>query len=213
MKEIILFDLDGTLTESGIGIMNGAVYALSKFGIEVKDRDELRRFIGPPLVWSFKEFYGFTDEQALEAEKIFRDYYSEKGMFENAVYDGVHETLGELKRRGYTLMVATAKPEFYAIPILEHFDLKQYFDFVGGALMEAGRKNKVEVLQYVLEHEKLIDLDKVLMVGDRYHDVEGAHAVGIECAGVLYGYGDREELEKAGAEYIVEKAENLLDIL
>ena len=213
MKEVLIFDLDGTLTESDTGIINAVLYVLEKFHIEDKNREDLLCFIGPPFRWSFQHFLGFTEEQAVEAEEMGFEYYSTKGMFENRVYDGVTEVLAELKKKGYSLMVATAKPEYFTIPILEKFELNQYFDFVAGASAKDGRENKAEIIQYLLEENQLTDSTKILMVGDRYHDVEGAHKFGIECAGVLYGYGDREELEEAGTDYILEELKDLLDIL
>jgi phosphoglycolate phosphatase len=213
MKEILLFDLDGTLTESGPGLINAAVYTFEKLGIEIESREELRRFIGPPLHWSFMTYYNMTREEADNACVIFREYYDKKGVFENSVYDGVYETLEELKKQGYTMMIATAKPEVLANLVLEHFDLMKYFTFVGGANFDENRYNKVEVLQYMVEKLQFPDKSKVLMIGDRYHDVEGAHAVGIECAAILYGYGSLEELEKAGADYICPTPQDILDIL
>ena len=199
--DIFFFDLDGTLTDSSLGITNSVIYALKKFGIEETDRTKL---------YSFKKFCSFTKEQCAEAVRYYREYYREKGIFENHVYDGMEEVLKELKRRGKTLVVATSNPEPFARQIIEHFGLDTYFDYLAGMELSGGRGTKEEVIRYALCACKIADKSKVLMVGDREHDVFGAHAAGIDCLGILYGFGSREELEKAGADYIAESAEGIL---
>lgn len=208
--DIFFFDLDGTLTDSSLGITNAVIYALKKYGIEEPDRTKLYPFIGPPLMVSFAEFYGFSKERCQEAVGYYREYYREKGLFENRVYDGLEAVLRELKRRGKSLVVATSKPEYFARQIIEHFGLMKYFDYVAGMEMDGGRGTKEEVIRYALEACRIPDKSRVLMVGDREHDVIGANAAGIDCLGILYGFGSREELEKAGATYIAEHVEGIL---
>ena len=198
MYQYILFDLDGTLTDPGIGITNSVMYALKKFGIEVEDRAALYKFIGPPLMDSFERFYGFSKEDSALALQYYREYFKPYGLYENEVYEGTRELLEELKKRGKKLILATSKPEEFAKEILRHFDLLQYFDFVGGASMDEIRNKKADVIAYALENCGITDLSAAVMVGDREHDVLGAKQVGLKCIGVLFGYGDREELEAAG---------------
>ena len=209
MYNTILFDLDGTLTDPGMGITNSVAYALKKWNIEVKDRTELYKFIGPPLLDSFEKYYGFSPEECRQAVKYYREYFSTKGLFENEVYDGVVELLTELKKSGKKLVIATSKPDKFTIEILKHFDLYKYFDFVAGASMDETRTKKDEVIAYALENLGIKDVSDVLMIGDREHDIFGAKAHGLDSMGVLYGYGDREELETAGATYIVKKVEDI----
>jgi len=203
MYDYIFFDLDGTLTDSGEGIINGAIYALGKYSIQVKDRTDIHRFIGPPLTYSFEHFYGFSPEEALNAVKIYREYYAKKGIYENYVYDGVEKMLIDLKKVGKKLVVATSKPEFFAEKVLSYFNIRKYFDFVAGSLPDETRGSKAEVIKYALESCGISDMKNVLMVGDREHDVLGAKVFGIDTLGVLYGYGNEEEFKKAGAKFIV----------
>lgn len=209
--DIFFFDLDGTLTDSSLGITNSVMYALKKFGIEETDRRKLYSFIGPPLTVSFEKFCGFTEEQCKEAVGYYREYYRDRGIFENRVYEGMENVLNELKSRGKTLVVATSKPEPFARQIIEYFHLMQYFDYVAGMEMDGGRGTKEEVIRYALDACKITDKSRVLMVGDREHDVIGARAIKIDCLGILYGFGCRDELEKAGADYIAETVEGILD--
>lgn len=208
--DIFFFDLDGTLTDSSLGITNAVIYALKKFGIEETDRTKLYSFIGPPLMVSFEKFCGFTKEQCAEAVGYYREYYREKGIFENHVYGGIEDVLKELRKQGKTLVVATSKPEPFARQIIEHFGLNPYFDYVAGMELDGGRGTKKEVIRYALCACRIADKSKVLMVGDREHDVLGAHAAGIECLGILYGFGTRDELVSAGADYIAENVEEIL---
>lgn len=194
----IFFDLDGTLTDPGLGITNSVMHALERFGIPTADRASLYKYIGPPLMDSFREFNGFSEAQARVAIDAYREYFSVTGLFENEVYPGIPPLLERLKSAGKKLVVATSKPEDFSLRILEHFGLLPYFDFVAGSLMDETRTRKWEVIQWALEQFCGPDC-RVLMVGDRKHDVEGAARFGIPCLGVLYGYGGREELERAGA--------------
>ena len=211
--DIFLFDLDGTLTDSSLGITNSVIYALKKYGITVEDRRSLYRFIGPPLTDSFRDFYGFSEEKALEAVGFYREYYRDKGIFENRVYEGMEETLKELKNRGKRLIVATSKPEPFARRIIDHFGLAPYFEYVAGMELDGGRGTKAEVIAYALRACGIEDRSGAVMVGDREHDVAGARKEGLPCIGVLYGFGSREELEKAGAERIISRPEELCDLI
>jgi len=211
--EYILFDLDGTLTDSGIGITNSVMYALDKYGIKVSDRSELRRFIGPPLRDSFENYYGLSKEEAKIAVEYYREYYRDKGIFENLVYDGLEGLLKRLKDNSKILIVATSKPEVFAKQILEHFDIAKYFTYIAGSNLDGTRVKKDEVIKYALESCNIIDLSKAIMIGDRENDIIGAKEVGINSIGVLFGYGDRYELEKAGADFIVDTVADIGEIL
>ena len=210
MYNTILFDLDGTLTDPGLGITNSAAYALKKHGIEVADRTVLYPFIGPPLLDSFQRFYGFSEDQSEQAVADYREYFREKGLFENEVYSGVEELLQHLKESGKRLIIATSKPEEFAVKILKHFGLASYFDYIVGATMDSSRSKKGDVIAYALEVCGITDKTDVVMVGDREHDVLGAKENGLDSVGVLYGYGSREELEKAGATCVAETVEDIL---
>jgi phosphoglycolate phosphatase len=198
----ILFDLDGTLTDPAIGITNSVMHALKKYGIEVSDRSELYKFIGPPLYESFELYYGFSREESKKAVEYYREYFSEKGLLENSVIDGIEELLGMLRNSGKTLIVATSKPVVFARRILEHFGLDKYFEAVYGSELDGTRVKKPEVIEYALQQCNIADRSQAVMVGDREHDVMGAREAGIDSIGVLFGYGSRDELEKAGADYI-----------
>ena len=210
MYHTVLFDLDGTLTDPGLGITNSVMYALEKWGIEVEDRASLYRFIGPPLQDSFMQYYGFSAEDAEKSVAYYREYFRDKGLYENEVYPGAEKMLAGLKASGRKLAVATSKPEEFAIRILKHFQLDGYFDVIAGATMDSSRSKKADVIAYCLEKLNVSDLSGVVMVGDREHDIIGAKTVGVDSIGVLVGYGSREELAAAGATYI---AETLTDVV
>lgn len=210
----ILFDLDGTLTDPGLGITNSVMYALRRFGIDVPPREQLYSFIGPPLDESFMRYFDMSQEQALEAIEVYREYFSTKGLLENKVYDGIAELLRFLKSEGKQLLVATSKPEVFSVRILEHFDLAKYFDVISGALLHPPKGyGKADVIRDALKRACVSDLNGVIMVGDRKHDIIGAHAAGIPAIGVLYGYGDREEHESCGADHIVKTVLELRELL
>lgn len=213
MYNTILFDLDGTLTDPGIGITNSVAYALNKFGISVADKTELYKFIGPPLKDSFMKYYGFDQNKALLAVDYYREYFSEKGIFENKIYGGVQEVLFDIKNSGRKIALATSKPELFAKQILDYFNLTEYFDFVGGATMDSSRNTKGDVIKYTLQNLKIKDLSTVVMVGDREHDIIGAKQAGIDSIGVLFGYGDRKELENAGAVYIAKTVKEIINYI
>lgn len=210
--ETVLFDLDGTLTDPGEGVTNSVAYALEKFGISVSDKRELYRFIGPPLLYSFENFYGFSESDAKKALGYYREYYSKTGIFQNAIYDGIKGLLSDLKKSGKKLIVATSKPEHFAKIVLEHFDILKYFDFLGGASLDESRSEKNEVMEYAVKTCN-IEVSKAVMIGDRHFDIDGAKLFGMDSIGVLFGYGTREELEEAGATYIVSSADEIRKIL
>ena len=211
MNHTIFFDLDGTLTDSAPGIIHSVQYALKKYGIEAEEND-LRSFIGPPLVHSFQKRFGFDHDKALEAVAYYREYFTAGGMFENSVYPGVEEMLQKLKEDGLVLAVATSKPELFSKQILEHFALTRYFDFIGGAAMDESRATKVEVLSYALQ-ELQVDPAKAVMIGDRENDIEAASLLGTESIGVLYGYGSQEELANAGAKVFADTPMDICRII
>ena len=206
MYKTAFFDLDGTLTESGIGITRSVAFALRKFGIEETDQAKLDRFVGPPLIDSFMRFYGLSYEDAVQAVVYYREYYAVTGIFENRVYDGVVEMLQQLKDHGVRCILATSKPDGYANQILEHFALAEYFDFVAGATMDERRTKKEDVIAYALSQTCA---ENVVMIGDREHDILGGKKNGLDTIGVLYGYGSRDELEVAGADFIAETAPDI----
>ena len=212
MLNYILFDLDGTLTDPGIGITNSVMYALKKFGIEITDRTSLYNFIGPPLMYSFQTFHGFSEEDSTQAVKYYREYFSVHGLYENEVYPGIPELLHELKQRGYHLVLATSKPEEYALEILRHFGLYDYFDFVAGATFDTTRVKKADVIAYALKETGITDLENTIMIGDRSHDIIGAKTFNLDSIGVLYGYGSEDEFKEAGATYIVNKPCEIIEI-
>ncbi len=207
--EIILFDLDGTIVDSSLGITNSVMYSLKKFGITVTSREELYPFIGPPLWNSFEKYYGFSKEKSLTAVEYYREYYKEKGVLENTVYDGVKELLKYLCEKGRIICLATSKPEIFAKKILSSLGLDKYFKYILGATLDGSRVEKADVIEYVMEKCGVSDAEKIVMIGDREYDVLGAKAFNIDSIGVLYGFGSREELEKAGATYIVKSAKEI----
>ncbi len=209
----LLFDLDGTLTDPKPGITGCVVYALDFFGIHVDNPDTLTCFIGPPLVDSFMEYYGFSREQADAACAKYRERFSVKGLYENAVFEGIEELLRDLKTAGYQIILATSKPHVYATKILEHFHLIEYFDFIAGSELDGTRNKKGDVIAYALQEFGITELSQALMIGDRKHDIIGAKENHLKCLGVLFGYGDRAEHEAAGADYIVESVDEMREFL
>lgn len=209
----ILFDLDGTLTDSGEGIVNSVYYSLLKYNIKVADRAELCKFVGPPLAESYQKFFGFSKEESIKAVEYYREYYREKGIFENKVYDGVPKLLKSLSGAGKTLVLATSKPHIFAEKILKHFNLLKYFSYISGAELSGERTKKDEVIKYALKEFPQIPLENIIMVGDREHDIIGANACKIDSAGVLYGYGALEEFKSNNATYIAKDVGDLLTYL
>ena len=210
----VLFDLDGTLTDPGVGITKAVQYALRHYGIDEPDRTKLEKFIGPPLHTAFAEYYGFAPEQALEAVEKFREYYNVTGWSENVPYEGVGALLDDLRAEDVKLVIATSKPEQTALRVLKHFDLVDKFDCICGAPMhDAAASKKAAVIRRTFTEADITDLSCAIMVGDRRHDIEGAHETGLAAIGVLYGYGSREEHETAGADYIAEDMQALRALL
>ena len=220
-KRYILFDLDGTITDSSEGITKSVQHALKKLGIEENDQAMLRRFIGPPLDESFEKFYGFDKEKALKAVDYYRERYSDKGIYENVLFDGIADMLEGLKSDGYIIALATCKPEIYVPIILEYFNVDKYFDVAVGSELEGGeRRHKNQVIDEVfvrLAAAGLADTGSLsetksqsIMIGDRKDDILGAKASGIDSMGVRYGFAEEQELEIAGADYIVETVEDIM---
>lgn len=215
-KKIILFDLDGTLTDPGVGITNSVMYALEKYGITVSDKSELYKFIGPPLMQSFEKYYGFDQNKAERAVALYREYFKDRGIFENEIYDGIQQLLDALKVQGKVIGLATSKPEIYAKQILEHFGLDDYFDFVSGSMLNGERTDKGEVIAWAIQllgERARYTLEEMVMIGDREHDVIGARKNGLASIGVLFGYGSREELTGAGADVVVSSVCELTEML
>lgn len=210
-QNVILFDLDGTLTDSAEGVIRSVQHMQEKMGMKIWDTADLKFIVGPPLMKTFTEDFAMDKETAETAISVFRERYSTIGMYENKVYAGVEEMLAALKAKGKRMGVATSKKEELAIQILEHFGIAKYFDVIGGDKREIGRNTKAKVMEYVLE---ALDAkkDDVIMVGDRLFDIEGAHALGVPCIAVEYGYGDRVEFEQYGADYIVARTEDVVDL-
>lgn len=212
MITTVLFDLDGTLTDPGLGITNSVIHALRKLGVEPPEREALYKFIGPPLKWSFHEYFGFDETKCEKALLGYREYFSVTGLFENELYPAIPGVLQRLKDAGLRLAVATSKPEPFSVRILDHFGLTGYFEAVCGSTLEETRTEKWEVIQYALDLLH-VSPEETVMVGDREHDVLGARKCGVPCIGVLYGYGSREELETAGAAAIAETPEDAAGFL
>ena len=215
MTDTLFFDLDGTLTDPFEGITNSILHALDRMGKDKPEKAWLGQFIGPPLILSFRKYFGMTVEEAQTAQAYYREVYSVTGMYENRVYPGIPEALAALRDAGFTLCVATSKPEPFAESILGHFGLDGYFDVICGASLDGARNTKAEVLRDLLTRLSVggEDLDRCRMIGDRRHDAEGAREVGIETVGVLWGYGSREELTEAGCSALAETPGELVSIL
>lgn len=208
----IFFDLDGTLTDPQEGITNCVKYALESFGIYEADYSMLLRFIGPPLVDSFHDFYGFDEEKALRAVEKYRERFSSVGLFENKVYDGIYDMLRKLVDSGHVLVLATSKPKVYADRIMARYRLRPYFRLICGSELDGTRNNKDEVIEYAIEKLKC-PRERIIMVGDRRHDIAGAKKCGIASCGVCFGYAEPGEIEAAGADFIADNTEELLSVL
>lgn len=209
-----MFDLDGTLTDPKEGITRCVQYGMEALGYYEPDREKLTPFIGPPLFDMYMEIYGFTEEQADFAVEKYRERFREKGMYENEIYPGIAEMLGALKASGKRLGVATLKPEVFAVPILKHFEIDQYFEFIVGVELSGKQTQKEDVIREALCRFGAKDRkDSVVMVGDRKNDVIGARKAGVDCVGVLYGYGSEEELSEAGAKTFAATVEELQGLL
>ena len=212
--DTILFDLDGTLTESGQGVANGVLHALAAFDLPAPSTDELRKYLGPPLWVSFDEYAGLKGADIERAVQIYRQYYHETGRFENAVFAGIPDMLADLVSSGVRLAVATSKVDHSAISILEHFELDQYFEVISGSdELGVTRGTKALVISHALAELKVTNRQGVVMIGDREHDIHGAKEHELESIGVLWGYGDEAELATAGATYITNTVSDLHNLL
>ena len=211
MWNTVLFDLDGTLTDSQEGILNCFRHTSDVMGVPMPENTGV--LFGPPLGESFEKYFGMNTEQAAEAVRVYRERYGREGLFENRVYDGVPDMLRRLRDAGFQLAVATCKAEIFAVRILEKYDLAQYFTFIGGAGTDGSRTSKTEVIEYVLENIGSPDKNSVLMIGDRDNDVTGAQGAGIKCMGVLWGYGSGKELSETGADFIAETPQKAADMI
>lgn len=211
MYKVILFDLDGTLTESGEGITKSVQYALEKIGKPEPDLDKLKVFVGPPLKEQFMKYAALEKEDAELAVKFYRERYTVTGIFENRPYEGVKELLEFLQKKGYLLAVASSKPELFVKQILEHFEMSGYFTEIVGSEMDGRRTKKTEVIEEALRRLGIQrKREQVLMIGDKEHDVIGAKEAGIPCVAVSYGYGTMEELENAKPLRICSTTEELM---
>lgn len=190
----IIFDLDGTITDSSEGIINSVLYALQKIGIRENDTEKIKQFIGPPLSESLQLHYGLSEKEAREAVPIYREYFSAKGIYENRLYPGARETLQELHRKGLSIYMATSKPTVYTHQILKHFAINPYFRHLVGASLNGQRVHKPDIIRTLLEEQPSIDKNRAVMVGDRKYDIAGAHQNGLKAIGITWGYGSVEEL-------------------
>jgi phosphoglycolate phosphatase len=211
--KIILFDLDGTLSDPKVGITKSVQYALRKMDIVEPDIDRLVCFIGPPLQVSFAEYYNFNEESTQKAINFYRDRFKLKGMFENELYSNIPLLLKSLKDQGFTLVVATSKPTVFAEKILNYFNIDLYFDLIVGSNLDGTRSSKTEIIQYILDNYHDHKLSDFIMIGDRKHDIIGANNTGIDSIAVTYGYGSIKELSQSNPTHIVDSVEQLKDIL
>lgn len=211
--DTILFDIDGTLLDPKYGITKCAQYSLRYFGINEENLDSLEKFIGPPIDEAYRDFYNFSEEQVNTAIEKFRERYGNIGMFENEVYPDIPQLLSKLKAKGKKLMVVTTKYYGYAIEILKHYGLHDYFDFVAGSKFDNTRSQKADIIRYALNTLNLTASSQMVMIGDRKYDIIGARKAGLKSIGVLYGYGSREEIQQADPHYIVKNVQELQDIL
>ncbi|MEX6701973.1 HAD family hydrolase [Peribacillus frigoritolerans] len=211
--KVILFDLDGTLSDPKVGITKSVQYALQKMNIVEPDIDKLECFIGPPLQVSFAEYYDFDEKNTQKAIELYRERFKEKGMFENKLYLNIALLLKSLKEQQFTLVVATSKPTVFAEQILKYFNIDQYFELIVGSNLDGTRASKTEIIQYILDKYQEHTLSDFIMIGDRKHDIIGANNTGINSVGVTYGYGSFEELSHSNPTHIVKSVSQLKDIL
>lgn len=208
----IFWDLDGTISDSGEGIFNAIAHTVGQMDIELPPPEILRKFVGPPLRDSFVKYCGLSIEESEKAVTIFREYYKDKGIYENKMYVGMDELLKKLTETGYICVVATSKPEMHARSIIQRYGIDKYFLYIAGATLDDSRVEKAQVIAYALETCGIKDKSQVVMVGDRAFDCIGAKLNGIDCIGVLYGYGERQELEETGVVAIASDLKELEDI-
>lgn len=207
----LLFDLDGTVTDSSEGIINSIIYALEKMDVTITDKEVLKKFVGPPLMDSYKKYFAFTQKEAELGLKLYREYFSEKGIFENRLFDGMDNLLKDLFEKGYQLILATSKPDVYALQILKHFNIEKYFKYVSACPMDEANTTKLDVIKTALEMSDIKNNDEILMIGDTTFDITGARICGIDSLGVLYGTDTAEELKNAT--YLSKDVEGIRKIL
>lgn len=205
----ILFDLDGTLTDPQEGLVNANVYALKEAGLPPLAYETLVSFIGPPLLETYESYLGLSKEKAWDLHRLFRVYFEDRGWRENQIFVGIAPLLQKLQQAGATVVMATSKPEKFAKDIAKHFGITPYFHLIAGSTMDETRTKKGDVIAYALEQLPQVDLASCVMIGDRKHDVIGGQSNEMDTIGVLYGFGDRQELEDAGATHIVETVDEL----
>lgn len=215
MYSNVFFDLDGTLTQSEFGILEGAKRALTHFGVDCSDIKKLKKFIGPPLYVSFHDNYGFSEEDTQEAIRIYREYYTSKGVYQAPLYDGILDLLSDLKSTGKKVMMTTSKPLKMATTVAKNNEIFDLFDGIIGPGLDEKDSSKTILIRRAMDTLGLSDHDRdqIVMVGDRFYDIEGANEVGIDSIGVLYGYGEKEELSKAGATHLAEDVAALRKLL
>ena len=211
--KVILFDLDGTLSDPKVGITKSVQYALHKMDIVESNIDKLECFIGPPLQVSFAEYYNFDESNSQKAIALYRERFKEKGMFENELYSNIPLLLKSLKDQGFTLVIATSKPTVFAEQILKYFNINQYFELIVGSNLDGTRASKTEIIQYILDKYTAYKPRDFIMIGDRKHDIIGSINTGIDSIGVTYGYGSFEELRHANPTFIVDNVDQIKDIL
>lgn len=211
--DLVLFDLDGTLTDSSEGIVRGIQYSLSKLGMKEERRERLIQWIGPPLIDTFRTQYRLDEQKARQAEGFYREYYFGKGMYENTVFAGIPEMLQELQNAGIQMLVATSKNQMIAESILRHFGIHSYFKEVAGSTPNGERSSKSEIIEFALTHCSTRDSKRIIMVGDRKYDIVAAHNNRIASAAVAYGFGTIQELEKALPTHLVRSVNELRDLL
>ncbi len=211
-KKFILFDLDGTLTDPQRGITNSVKYALEYYGIKEDNYERLLTFIGPPLVDSFMEYYGFSKEKAFEAVLKYREYFLDKGIYENVLFDGADRLLCDLKKSGKKVILVTSKPEAMAIEVLNYFNIYKYFDDVCGATMDEKLSEKTDVLNFATKKNSVV-CSEAVMIGDRKFDINAAKQANISSIGVLFGFGSESEIGEAGADRTARTMNELYDLL
>lgn len=210
---VLLFDLDGTLTNSKEGITKSVQYALSKLGIQEDNLHKLEKFIGPPLDESFSKFYSLSEDETVNAVKYYREYYAVKGIYENDLYPGIPELLSKLRDQDKDMYIATTKPTIFAKEVLKFFNIDDYFSEIVGSFLDGRRTSKAELIRFILSRIPEVAKRKIVMIGDRKHDIHGAKQTGVDSIAVSYGYGTLEELIKAEPTYIAGSVEELSGLI
>jgi phosphoglycolate phosphatase len=211
--DVVFFDLDGTLTDPSVGIINSVKFALQKFKIKVQNPKILFEFIGPPLLESFQKYFALSQDQAVIAIDYFREYFKIKGIYENQIYPGIFELLKQLNQEGRTICIATSKPTPFAKTVLSHFNLAKFCEFIVGSNLDLTRTSKTDVIQYALSKIPDYRKESIVMVGDRKHDIIGAQHFNIASIGVTYGFGSCDEIQDASPTYIANNVAELSHLL